>query len=165
MMTQRSYHNLGFTLVELILVIVLLGILSAVAAPRFFQRSSFDARVLFDDTLNALRYTQKIAVATGCQTQFVVTDNSYSLLKEQNCGDGDFTADSDEPNKNKIANPVSGAAAYQGEQANISLSASRQNTTFTALGHTVESTDNVITIGHRTITIIAATGFSYDSTP
>jgi len=164
-MTPHSHHNHGFTLVELVLVIVLLGILSAVAAPRFFQRSSFDARVLFDDTLNAIRYAQKVAIATGCQTRFVVTDDSYTLLKEQNCGDSDFSEDSDEPNKNKVANPVNGEAAYQGEQANITLSATRQNTTFTALGHTVESTDNVITIGQRNITIIAATGFSYDSTP
>jgi len=60
-MLSRSCHQLGFTLIELILVLVLLGIVSAVALPRFIGSSGFDERVLFDDTLNAARYAQKVA--------------------------------------------------------------------------------------------------------
>ena len=34
----------GFTLTELITIIVILGIISAVAAPRFFDRNVFESR-------------------------------------------------------------------------------------------------------------------------
>lgn len=53
----------GFSLVELITVIVLIGVLSALAAPRFFERSSYDARTFTDQTLAMLRYGQKLAIA------------------------------------------------------------------------------------------------------
>lgn len=36
----------GFTMVELIMVIVILGILAAVVGPRFFDRQVFDERLI-----------------------------------------------------------------------------------------------------------------------
>lgn len=53
----------GFTMVELILVIVIVGILSAIAIPRFTARTEFDARGFYDQTLNMVRYAQKTAIA------------------------------------------------------------------------------------------------------
>ena len=46
----------GFTIVELVTVIALLGILSAVAGPRFFAGDDFQSTFFFDDTLAAVRY-------------------------------------------------------------------------------------------------------------
>jgi MSHA pilin protein MshC len=156
-MSLRNNTQVGFTLVELVLVIVLLAILSAIALPRFFGRSAFDERVFFDDTLNALRYTQKIAVATGCNTRFSISNNSYALIRDDSCDSGNFSSNL------TLANPVSPDTAYTGSQANISLSASYANTTFNALGEA--DRNNLILVGARRISVVAATGFSYDSTP
>jgi MSHA pilin protein MshC len=70
----------GFTLIELIMVIVMLGVLAMVAAPKIFNSNDFNARGFHDETLALLRYAQKVAIAqrrTVCVS--FPTDHSASL--------------------------------------------------------------------------------------
>jgi len=53
----------GFSLIELVVVIVLLGIVAAVVMPRWRGGSGFEERALHDQVVAALRYAQKSAVA------------------------------------------------------------------------------------------------------
>jgi MSHA pilin protein MshC len=78
----------GFTIVELIMVIVILGILAAVAAPRFFDRKVFDERFYFEEVLTAARYAQKLAVASGCSIKVFVDSDGYQLTYAKDCGIG-----------------------------------------------------------------------------
>ncbi|GLT17116.1 MSHA pilin protein MshC [Vibrio zhanjiangensis] len=48
----------GFTLVELITIVILLGIISVYASSRFFGKSSFDAQLIEQEVLSSLRLTQ-----------------------------------------------------------------------------------------------------------
>jgi MSHA pilin protein MshC len=60
----------GFTLIELIMVIVLIGVLAVFAAPKL-NLSIFNERGFHDETLAYLRYAQKTAIAqrrTVCVT-------------------------------------------------------------------------------------------------
>jgi len=59
---------MGFTLVELIVVLVLLGIVSVYIAPRFSGSGVYDALVARQDVKQSLRYAQQLAMARTTQS-------------------------------------------------------------------------------------------------
>lgn len=69
----------GFTLIELIMVLVLLGILAAYAGPRMFNSSDFFARGFHDQSLAYLRYAQKTAIAQRRTVCVTLASNAVSL--------------------------------------------------------------------------------------
>ncbi len=72
--TQR-----GFTLIELIMVMVMLGVLAIFAAPRIFNSGDFYARGFHDETLGLLRYAQKAAIAQRRTVCVSFTSTTASL--------------------------------------------------------------------------------------
>lgn len=137
------------------MVIVLISILAATALPRFFNRSNFEQRAFFDDTLNAVRYAKKQAVASGCKVRVNFNSSGYTLIHEDSC-------DSDTFNDSRSVLIPNSSTAYTGSNSGITVTASQNNTTFDALGQA--DANNQISIGGRIISVIATTGFVYDST-
>lgn len=68
----------GFTLMEFIVVIVLLGILAAFAFPRLnilgYQQTGF-----FQQSLAAIRYAQQQAIGSGCHVQVMIDASGCNL--------------------------------------------------------------------------------------
>jgi MSHA pilin protein MshC len=79
-------------MVELIIVIVLVGILAAIGAGRFFDRSGFDAAAFADQSRALLRYAQKAAIARNTPIYVQFDDKRISLCYEApqgNCAPAD----------------------------------------------------------------------------
>lgn len=65
----------GFTIVELVITLMVVGILAAITIPRFTSTSDFDVRGYYDSVANALRYAHKIAIAQR-RTVYVKLDTA-----------------------------------------------------------------------------------------
>lgn len=76
-MFPRASH--GFTLVELVMVIVILGIMTAVVAPKLMDSSDIQARGFADQVKAALRYAQKTAIAQRGHVCVAFTPSSITL--------------------------------------------------------------------------------------
>lgn len=68
-------------MVELITIIVIVGIIAVVALPRFAGNDAFRDRATADQVAAALRYAQKVAIASHSPVTVNVTNGD-----PQNCG-------------------------------------------------------------------------------
>jgi len=150
MIASSPLHTLqkesGFTLVELVVIIIVLGIISAFALPRFFNLDQYQQRAAYDEVASALRYAQKLAVGSGCDVRVDFTvNNAYALQQHRDdCTSGPFTTIAGHPVNSGV---VSGVNLVLVPNAPF---------TFDPMGRC--SNDVTITVSGRTIDVIAETG-------
>ncbi len=153
MIVVKKSHISGFSLIELIAVIVLLGILGIVALGRFSGQDAFAARGFFDDTVVAVRFAQKLAVSSGCDVRVVTTASGFQVLQSSTCTADDFV--------NPVAKPADRSSNYQSGPIPAGYSLTAGTITFDALGAREEATSSFVlsdgTISY-TFTVHAGTG-------
>ena len=144
----------GYTLVELVVVITIVGILSAYIAPRFWSQQTFSDRGYVDELAAALRSTQKAAVITGCAAQLTLSTSSYVARQQAPSGNACNPNDTTWPTPLLSAD---GSAIQNTAPANTTASPSGVFR-FDTQGRLSSSPATTITVGTHTITILAGTG-------
>ena len=71
----------GYTLLELVAVLIVIGVLAAVLAPRFIEASAFEGGTTADKLLVAARYAETLAQNQGVTTSLTVGANSFSVTQ------------------------------------------------------------------------------------
>lgn len=160
-LTRRKPHQRGFTLLELIMVIVLLGILAAVAAPKL-SVNVFSARGFHDETLALLRFAQKSAIAQRRTVCVIFLGTSASLSIASNAATPTCNTDLQDPKGDSIAT----ITAKTGVTYDLPIT----NFNFNGLGQPVNAegallvATQTIQVGNaaKAITVEADTGYVHD---
>lgn len=159
------YTHRGFTLVELILVIVLVGILSVYALPRLDSLTSYDLNQSTNELIEAIRFAQETSMIR-VNTQYQIVTGAPDIYRVQQ-----YTSSASD-----ISNPLTGASSFTADSndwAGISVTA--VNLSFDTRGYPCASTapcsthmTNPLTIDvsasgeTRSITIEPLTGFVHE---
>ena len=144
-------HSRGFTLVELVTVILALGILSVVALPRFFDATTFTSRGFYDEMTGAARYAQKLAVASGCDVRLNIAGGGYALNQRQFC-------DHASAFNRAVSQPAGSGDFANSVPSGTTLSSSSPNVIFDALGRAIPG-GVTVTVDDRSFTIVGESGY------
>lgn len=71
----------GFSLIELICCLVIIGILAAAAGPRMFDNSAFQAHGYAQEVADAVHEAQAVAVASNCAAEITINAANYSAMQ------------------------------------------------------------------------------------
>jgi MSHA pilin protein MshC len=115
----------GYTLVELVMTIVLIGTVAAVVLPRFASRDAYDVSGFGEDVRAVLRLAQKTAIA---QHTPVYVNLDATGRKLTACYDAAY------PCAAPLADPVGGSALTLVPAGNINFSATVSQLSFNWLG-------------------------------
>lgn len=83
---QAAARESGFTLTELVVVLAVLGVLAAVAAPRLVSNQAFAERMFAEDVAAHLRYAAEIARVSDCPVRFSLSTSGYALAQQAASG-------------------------------------------------------------------------------
>lgn len=146
----------GFTIVELVVVITVVGVLSAVAGPKFIGNDVFEVSGAQSTVLSALRYAQKTAIAqrTTVYVSMNTATRTLCLGYTNNCS-------------SPTTDPVTRTAYRKTLSSAVMVTASNNRLGFDGLGRPVPNADATYTISNvvdtsqasKVITIEAETGY------
>ena len=158
-MKPRSAHNpsasasllqhgqFGFTMIELVVTMVIIGIMAVVVLPRFDLLSGFDAKGFHDQTVAQLRFAQKTALAQRRAVCVTVGPTGITLRIATSDAAADCITGS------TLTPPFT-------PKAGSGLPSSPSNFNFLRQGETDQASDITLTItGTDSILIDATTGY------
>jgi len=138
MSLQRPARRRGFTLPELVMTIVIIGILIAVTAPRFVSWKGFSSRGSYDEAQAVVRYAQKTAIAWRRSIVVCVSATEISAISSNDCA---------APTPAYLKHPLTNADLRSPATAGVTLSSSAgASFSFDGLGRPIPNAAVTITL-------------------
>lgn len=130
----------GFTLVELVVTLIIIGALAAASAPLFFSAQSFKQSGFYNEALASVRYAQKVAVSSGCPVQVAIAANVLTLSQVSAANVATCTTP---PYDTAVADPSSAGDTYvrSAVTSGTTLVSSAATFLFCPLGNTQSAAD------------------------
>lgn len=154
----------GFTTLELIVTLVLLGILAAVALPRMGLLATLSAPVFRDHLLASLQYARKTAVAARRHVCVDIADGTVTFKMDTREADGatfplDCTGNVPLPVPGKECSPAAEHKICSPGGIALAVSGNVTGFAFDASGRTVKADDGS-SLATVTLTVSGANGAS-----
>lgn len=144
----------GFSLIELIVVILVMSVLAAYAAPRFFGQGTFEGPAFALELASAARYAQKLAVTSGCPVDLNVTATGYSLTQPPTLA----ACNNATPAMTRaVKHPATGDDFTASVPAGVSIGGTLGTITFGASG--APSGAAALTVNGQTVSIASGSGY------
>ena len=140
----------GFTIIELVVVLLIVGVLAVTAVPSLLGKGVFDSRGFSDQISAALRFAQKAAISERRAVCAAFGTNSLTLTIAPNAGSAVCTTNLTGP---------SGAAPYSVSSATVAFTSVPTNFQFNALGQANVGQTISVTGATGSITIEPDTGY------
>ena len=153
-----SRSSRGFTLVELVMVLVLVSALAVFAAPRLSGFSEFNARGFHDEALALLRHAQKSAVAQRRPVCVVFGSNSMSLGIDADRDSGTGTNGCEA----SLAGPRGETPAAIAARGSVQFATTPPPLVFDAQGRPSAGMTVQVAGAARLVTVEAGTGYVHD---
>lgn len=152
---QAAGFQRGFTVVELVVVIIIVAVLGAIAMPRFVGNRAFAERGYYEELATSLKFAQKFAVASGCAVRVQIDAAGYEARQQQ------IVAGRCDPNDASWPTPVllADSQALVGTTPGGVLVAPAVTVVFDPLGRTNLGGNQTINVGPFSLTIQADSGY------